>query len=88
MEELRRTALRVPELVQQVRDMESAFVEQQGELEAERQAKQEAQDALAADQRERTRLEATPDGISPTVVPSLVEAFARIAQLTDKVLQH
>lgn len=87
VEEQRRTASRVPELLQHVRDMENVFVEQQGELEAARQAKQDAQYVLGVEKQERRRLEAALNGISPVIVPSLVEAFARVAQLTNDVLQ-
>ena len=42
--------------------------------------------AEEVERQERMTLQRTLKGISPVVVPALLEAFARVSQLTDKVL--
>ena len=65
---------------------EQAVRESKAETEQERQTRREAEEALEAERQERMTLQRTLKGISPVVVPALLEAFARVSQLTDKVL--
>lgn len=74
------------ELQRQVNSSETSRREQAEEIRREQQARQEAEAALEEEKRVREHMERTIQGISPIVVPSLLEAFARVAQLTDKVL--
>lgn len=69
-----------------MRELEDAHTEKIEEVERERQARQETENALQVERQGRIRAQNTLQGISPVVVPSLLEALVRVAQLTDKVL--
>jgi uncharacterized protein YPO0396 len=59
------------------------------QLSEEREARIQADVALANEQTARNQLETqlkSLKGIAPATVPSLMEAFSRLAQLTDRVM--